>query len=315
MVNESARSYLDEHFNPSRSESVLAFISDLPVPEGDIFEIFEEAEDSAARRVNPDMPPFAYLTIRLTGHAVSGGGVNHEIANDLLGPIGAEIQAAAGPQAKESEMTLVRISRGSLVLHYKPTHALAEIRSGQVEKIEVSPVDQAIRDTFELHNMLETNEASAAIASRFGGNQKLLKAARTLTESLDKHDLNMKGKWRSPLGGRVESAITENGRTYARGIFKKIDKPETKVITGRITALDIDGIITIQQSGDRKRRVHLDDPAVITTGDFVLGETVTLHVEIVENKDQLGLSGRQHLKFINQIIQSEFIYPSDDSRK
>lgn len=308
MVSESVRSYLDRHVTAEKAASVSAFLSELPDPEGDVFEVFEEAEDAAARRMQPDLPPFSYLVIKLTGEAVADGGVNQDVANDLLGPIGAEIQAAADKSAAESEMTLVRISRGSLVLHYKPKYPLAALRPDQAD-VEVSPVDRAVRDTFDLHNMLERGELPAVIASRFGENKKLLKTARKLTEALDKHDLNMGGKWRSPTGGRVQSQLTERGRTYAKGIFKQIDKPAQTVVNGRITALDIDGIVTVQQVRDRKRKVHLQDPAEITTGGFSLGEEVSLLVEIIEARDQVGLGGREQLRFLGHFVQGALDIP------
>jgi hypothetical protein len=311
VVSDSVRSYLDQHVSTERAESVSAFLDALPEPEGDVFEVFEEAEDAAARRMLPDLPPFSYLVIKLSGEAVAHGGVNHDVANDLLGPIGAEIQAAADRRSAESEMTLVRISKGSLVLHYKPKKPIATAETGQVE-LEVSPVDLAIRDTFDLHNMLERGELPAAIANRFGEKKKLLKAARKLTEALDKHDLNMSGKWRSPTGGRVQSKLTETGRNHARGIFKQIDKPDQTVVNGRITALDLDGIVTVQQVSNRKRKVHLEDPADITTGGFVLGEEVSLLVEIVEARDQVGLGGREQLRFISHVTQDELSFPEDE---
>lgn len=313
MVSESVRSYLAQHVTAEKAEDVRAFLSELPEPEGDVFEVFEEAEDAAARRMQPDLPPFSYLVIKLSGEEVADGGVNHDIANDLLGPIGAEIQAAADRRSAESELTLVRITRGSLVLHYRPKNPLASSAPGQVE-VEVSPVDQAVRDTFDLHNMLERGELPAVIASRFGENKKLLKTARKLTEALDKHDLDMSGKWRSPTGGRVQSNLTERGRTYAKGIFKQIDKPKETIVTGRITALDLDGIVTVQQVSNRKRKVHLEDPADITSRGFVLGEEVSLRVEVVEAQDQVGLSGREHLKYMEHVHQEALTFPEDDER-
>ncbi len=302
-MSESVRSYLAQHVTAEKAEDVRAFLSELPEPEGDVFEIFEEAEDAAARRMQPDLPPFSYLVIRLSGDSVADGGVNHDVANDLLGPIGAEIQAAADRRSAESEMTLVRITRGSLVLHYKPKNPLASSAPGQVE-VEVSPVDQAVRDTFDLHNMLERGELPAVIASRFGENTKLLKTARKLTEALDKHDLN--------TGGRVQSNLTERGRTYAKGLFKQIDKPKERIVTGRITGLDLDGIVTVQQVRDRKRKVHLEDPADITQG-FTLGEEVSLRVEVVEATDQVGLHGREHLKYIEHVHQDALDFPADEA--
>lgn len=311
MVSESARSYLAQHVTREKAESVRAFLSELPEPEGDVFEVLEEAEDAAARRMQPDLPPFSYLVIRLSGDSVADGGVKHDIANDLLGPIGAELQAAADRPA-ESEMTLVRITRGSLVLHYKPKQPLASSEPGQVE-VEVSPVDQAVRDTFELHNMLERGELPAVIANRFGENKRLLKTARKLTEALDKHDLDMSGKWRSPTGGRVQSNLTERGRTYAKGLFKQIDKPKETIVTGRITGLDLDGIVTVQQVSNRKRKVHLEDPAGITSSGFTLGEEVSLRVEVVEAQDQVGLSGRDHLKYIEHVHQDVLDIPDEST--
>lgn len=313
MVSESVRSYLDRHVTAEKADSVREFLSELPEPEGDVFEVFEEAEDAAARRMHPELPPFSYLVIKLSGEAVAHGGVNHDVANDLLGPIGAEIQAAADKRSAESEMSLVRITRGSLVLHYKPKLPLAPAASeaGLVE-VPVSPVDKAVRDTFDLHNMLERNELPSVIASRFGENKKLLKTARKLTEALDKYDLNMSGIWRSPTGGRVQSKLTEAGRNHARGIFKQIDKPAQTVVSGRITALDLDGIVTVQATAARKRKVHLEDPADITAGGFVLGEEVNLLVEIMEPKDQLGLGGREHLRFIEHVVQESLNFPTED---
>lgn len=312
MVSESVRSYLARHVTTEKADEVHSFLSALPEPEGDVFEVFEEAEDEAARRMQPDLPPFSYLVIKLSGDAVADGGVNHEIANDLLGPIGAEIEAAADKRSAESEMSLVRITRGSLVLHYKPKRPLASSEPGQVE-VEVSPVDQAVRDTFDLHNMLERGELPAVIASRFGENKKLLKTARKLTEALDKYELDMNGKWRSPTGGRVQSNLTERGRTYAKGIFKQIDKPKETIVTGRITGLDLDGIVTVRQVSNRKRKVHLEDPADITTRGFDLGEEVSLRVEVVEAHDQVGLHGREHLKYLEHVRQDVLDFPDDES--
>ncbi|WP_437770637.1 hypothetical protein [Arthrobacter sp. KNU40] len=308
-MSESVRSYLAQHVTREKTESVRAFLSELPEPDGDVFEVLEEAEDAAARRMQPDLPPFSYLVIKLSGEAVANGGVNHDIANDLLGPIGAEIQAAADRPA-QSEMTLVRITRGSLVLHYKPKLPLAPSTEGQVE-VDVSPVDQAVRDTFDLHNMLEQGALASVIASRFGDNKRLLKTARKLTEALDKHDLNMSGKWRSPTGGRVQSNLTERGRTYAKGLFQQIDKPKETIVTGRITGLDLDGIVTVQQVRNRKRKVHLEDPADITGSGFVLGAEVSLRVEVVEAQDQVGLSGREHLKYIEHVHQGVLDFPDE----
>jgi hypothetical protein len=139
-----------------------------------------------------------------------------------------------------------------------------------------------------------------------------VEAARKLTEALDKYDLNMSGKWRSPTGGRVQSKLTETGRNYARGIFKQIDKPDQTVVSGRITALDLDGIVTVQQVSNRKCKVHLDDPAGITSGGFVLGEEVSLLVEIIEARDQVGLGGREQLRFIEHVRQEPLAFPEDN---
>lgn len=308
-MRDNAQSYLDHHVTSEQSRAVSDFLDGLPEPEGDIFEVIEEAEYDAARRMDPGLPPFAYLVIRLTGDAVSAGGVNHDVANELLGPISAEIQSAADKNATEAEMTLVRISKGSLVLHYQPKQPIASHSDDQAD-LEISPVDRAIRDTFILHNMLESNEKPAAIAGRFGDNKKFMRAARNLTEALDSLDLNMQGKWRSPTGGRAQSKLTESGRTYARGVFQKIYQPESETVSGRITALDIDGIVTVQQTAKRKRRVHLEDPTLLTAGDFVLGAEVHLLVEKTEARDQVGLSGKERLLFRGHVRQGEFEFPA-----
>lgn len=310
-MNISAQSYLDQHITPEQSSAVSDFLDGLSEPEGDIFEVIEEAEYDAARRMNPALPPFAYLVIRLTGDSVSDGGVNHDVANELLGPISAEIQAAADKHATEAEMTLVRISKGSLVLHYQPKQPIASHSADQAD-LELSPVDSAIRDTFTLHNMLENGENPAVIANRFGENKKFMRTARALTEALDDLGLNMQGKWRSPSGGRAQSRLTESGLTYARGVFKRIDRPETEAVSGRITALDIDGIVTVQQTVKRKRRIHLEDPTLLTSGDFVLGAQVHLLVEKTEARDQVGLSGKEYLLFKEHVRQGELEFPTPE---
>ena len=308
MVNGSAQSYLDEHVTPEQQLAVEDFLESLPEPEGDIFEVIEEAEYDAAQRMNPALPPFSYLVIRLMGDAVADGGIDHEVANQLLGPISAEIQAAADTRSTEAAITLVRISRGSLVLHYQAKYPLASHGVDHAD-VEVSPIDRAIRDTFALHNMLENGVKPAAIANRFGENKKFMRSARNLTEALDKLDLNLKGKWRSPTGGRAETKLTETGRAHARGVFKRIDRPDTEIVSGRITALDIDGIVTIQQTVKRKRKIYLEDPALLKSGLFVLGAEVHLLVEKTEARDQIGLSGKEHLTFKDHVLQDELDIP------
>lgn len=304
MVTESAQSFLEEHVTPARKAAVAKFLEELPEPEGDIFEVIEEAEYEAAKRVNPSLPPFSYLVVRLMGDVVSGGGVNHDVAKELLGPIGAEIQAAADKQSANSEMTLVRISKGSLVLHYQAKQPLVQAEADQAD-IQLSPVDQAVRDTFELHDMLERGVKPSIIASRFGENKKFMRSARALTEALDKLNLDMSGKWRSPMGGRAQVHLTEVGRAHARGVFKRIDRPDNEIITGRITALDLDGIVTIQQTVKRKRKVHLDDPGLLTAGGFGLGREVSLRVEKNESRDEIGLTGKERLVFKGFVEQGQ----------
>lgn len=296
MVSESAQNYLSQHVNKDQEASVREFLDGLSEPEGDVFEVFEEAEYAAARKMNPELPPFSYLVIRLTGEAVENGGVNHDVAKEILGPISAEIQAAADQMSSEAEMTLVRISKGSLVLHYQPKVPLAPRTVGQAD-IDLSPVDQAIRDTFTLHTLLEKREKPAVIANRFGANKKFMRSARNLTEALDKLDLNLRGKWRAPTGGHAETKLTEVGRTNARRVFKRIETPDTIVVSGKITGLDLDGIVTVQQTAKRKRKVHFEEPGLLTGGEFLLGADVAFVVEKTESRDQVGLSSKEYLLF------------------
>lgn len=82
-------------------------------------------------------------------------------------------------------------------------------------------------------------------------------------------------------------------------------------MTGKIPALDLDGIVTVPQVSNRKRKVHLKDPADITTRGFVSGDEVSLRVKAVEAQDQVGLSGREHLKYIEHVRQDVLEFPDD----
>lgn len=291
------------------SRRVRDFFEEAPEPEGSLQEVFDDAEYEAARHLDPSLHRASELRLRLIGPAAQSGWYNSEVQDALAGPLGREVAAAAGPDNEAARIGLVGVSEGSVVLHYRPQTPLIEADNDS--GIEVSSADVAIRRVLELHRMFETGRPAAEIAGATKGHHDLLKNARAVVEGLDRFQLDLNATWWPPSGPMVRSLLSERGRTHAQGIFAKQDETDVFAIFGRVTALDIDGVVTVRE-GQTKYPVQVEAGEVRA---FTLGGTVHLRIRSRSKVDRVGLRSRNvHYELIDRIdVDTLPISGPDDS--
>lgn len=285
-------------------ERVHRFFEEANEPEGLLADVFDDAAYQAASRMDPSLARSSELRLRLVGPSVQDGFYDSDVQDAIAGPLGREVAAAAGPGAGAARIGLVGVSSGSVVLHYRP-HTPMVVAAEDQAPLEVSSADVAIRRVLSLHNMLEAGRPAAEIANATNKHKDLLRNARAVVEGLDRFGLDLSATWWSPSGQAVRSVLTEKGRTYAQGIFRKDDHEEEVPVSGLVTALDLDGLVTIRQ-GQLKYPVHVEREDVRL---FELGETVHLVLRRVEKVDRVGLKAKQHTYNLVRRLGSESELP------
>jgi hypothetical protein len=293
-----------------RARDFLAGLEDVP---DDADEVLFESRVEALRRVVPGAGPQAELRLRLAGPNVRDGFYDAEMEAALADPLRREFAAAAGSKATpQVELGLVGVSSGSVVLHYRPK--VVELSdAGAQTGVEVVPADAAIRRVLRLHNLFESQADADEVKAATQGNDGLLRGARDVVHALTRFDLEMSATWWAPSGSPVRSRLTRQGRTYAEGIFSQAEQSEPVQVWGLVSALDVDGLVTVRRSGSR--HVVKIDPEEI--GQFVLGEEVHMIVQRTAQVDRVGLSGRPAFKFVRMLQRDEDVPlaldESDDS--
>lgn len=277
-----------------RAREFLTGLDDVP---DDADEVLFESRVEALRRVIPGAGPHAELHLRLAGPNVRDGFYDAEMEAALADPLRREFSAAAGSKVTpQVELGLVGVSSGSVVLHYRPK--VVELSDEGTQKgVEVVPADSAIRRVLRLHNLFESRANADEIKAMTRGNDALLRGARDVVHALTKFDLEMSATWWAPSGSPVRSRLTSQGRTYAEGIFSQTERSERVQVWGLVSALDVDGIVTVRRSGSR--HVVKIDPEEV--GQFTLGEQVHMIVQQTAQVDRVGLKGRPVYEFVRML--------------
>lgn len=274
--------------NPPIPERVRSFFESTPVPEDPIDELIDDLQYQALLDIDPSALRVSELRLRLAGPSIRDGFYDSDVQNALAGPLGKELSAAAGSKhPQQTRLGLVGISPGSVILHYRPSEPVLPAPGGE-EGVEIVPADMAVRKVLSLHRMFEDQANPAEIAAFAGTSKALLKGAKGVVEALERFDLELSATWWSPSGEKVRSLLTKRGRDHAVGVFKHQELAERISISGRVSALDEDGIVTVR-TPTQKYAVRVEEDAV---ADFELGETVHLYVRAVAHVDQVGLKGR-----------------------
>ncbi|MFG3077192.1 hypothetical protein [Streptomyces sp. NPDC048225] len=245
----------------------------------------------AARHYDPAAQLHEELVVRLRGEAADRGALDFRIGDALLKPLREGVSAAA---RKDVELELTGVSRGSTVLHVRPS--VPEIVSDADEDLPVvdsSIADPAMRDLLKLVDAAEKEQD----VRRW---ERIVPGLDGMVEALDKFDLSMDMRWFS-LDGTVRSShLTRRGKDYVRSL-RNIEVQKSKVgITGRITELRESGLVKIKTGVSRTSsayEVRVDSEALIGM-HLELGMTVSFVVEVARKTDRLGRARSTEYRFL-----------------
>lgn len=245
----------------------------------------------AARHYDPAAQLHEELVVRLRGEAADRGALDFRIGDALLKPLREGVSAAA---RKDVELELTGVSRGSTVLHVRPS--VPEIVGDTDEDLPVvdsSIADPAMRDLLKLVDAAEKEQD----VRRW---ERIVPGLDGVVEALDKFDLSMDMRWFS-LDGTVRSShLSRRGKDYVRSL-RSIEVQKSKVgITGRITELRESGVVKIKTGVSRTSsayEVRVDSEALIGM-HLELGMTVSFVVEVSRKTDRLGRARSTEYRFL-----------------
>ncbi|MFI9314338.1 hypothetical protein ACIG0B_13855 [Streptomyces althioticus] len=245
----------------------------------------------AVRHYDPAAQLHEELVVRLRGEAADRGALDFRIGDALLKPLKEGVSAAA---RKEVELELTGISRGSTVLHVRPS--VPEIVSEDGEDLTVvdsSVADPAMRDLLKLVDAAEQEQD----VRRW---ERIVPGLDGVVEALDKFDLSMDMRWFS-LDGTVRSShLSRQGKDYIRSLRDTEVQKSRMGITGRITELRESGVVKIKTGVSRTSsayevRVH---PESLIGMHLELGMTVSFVVEVARKTDRIGRARSTEYRFL-----------------
>lgn len=245
----------------------------------------------AVRHYDPAAQLHEELVVRLRGEAADRGALDFRIGDALLKPLKEGVSAAA---RKEVELELTGISRGSTVLHVRPS--VPEIVSEDGEDLTVvdsSVADPAMRDLLKLVDAAEQEQD----VRRW---ERIVPGLDGVVEALDKFDLSMDMRWFS-LDGTVRSShLSRRGKDYVRSLRDTEVQKSRMGITGRITELRESGVVKIKTGVSRissayEVRVH---PESLIGMHLELGMTVSFVVEVARKTDRIGRARSTEYRFL-----------------
>lgn len=245
----------------------------------------------AVRHYDPAAQLHEELVVRLRGEAADRGALDFRIGDALLKPLKEGVSAAA---RKEVELELTGISRGSTVLHVRPS--VPEIVSEDGEDLTVvdsSVADPAMRDLLKLVDAAEQEQD----VRRW---ERIVPGLDGIVEALDKFDLSMDMRWFS-LDGTVRSShLSRRGKEYVRSLRDAEVQKSRMGITGRITELRESGVVKIKTGVSRTSSAYevRVDPESLIGMHLELGMTVSFVVEVARKTDRIGRARSTEYRFL-----------------
>ncbi|MBO7940314.1 hypothetical protein JTP77_030945 [Streptomyces sp. S9] len=247
----------------------------------------------AVRHYDPAAQLHEELVVRLRGEAADRGALDFRIGDALLKPLREGVSAAA---RKDVELELTGVSRGSTVLHVRPS--VPEIVSDaegeeDLAVVDSSIADPAMRDFLKLVDAAEKEQD----VRRW---ERIVPGLDGVVEALDKFDLSMDMRWFS-LDGTVRSShLSRRGKDYVRSLRNTEVQRSRIGITGRITELRESGVVKIKTGVSRTSsayEVRVESEALIGM-HLELGMTVSFVVEVARKMDRLGRARSTEYRFL-----------------
>lgn len=308
-MRSDVRDYLRR--DPGRQQRAQKFLEDAPEVRDDLGEVILDAHIAAAERLAPSAVASPLFVVRLSGAGVVNGWIDSDMQQEILGPLTQEVELAVPPGARdEVKLGLVGVASGSVLLHYRP---LLPSRPADAEQLDyaVQNADAAVLRVARLHRMLEEEEPPATISSAFKDDHSLLRQTRKLVDALEKYSVNLSTRWWGSSAAQAKSVLTRRGRGYARRLFTAHERAERVLLQGKVTGLDISGVVTVTGFGKKKPKYVLDvGPDLVIRPEFELGASVHLWASKKAEVDGAGVShGRARYIFIRHADNAPLEFP------
>ncbi|MFJ3773616.1 hypothetical protein ACIPX0_18160 [Streptomyces sp. NPDC090075] len=245
----------------------------------------------AVRHYDPAAQLHEELVVRLRGEAADRGALDFRIGDALLKPLREGVSAAA---RKDVELELTGVSRGSTVLHVRPSVPEIVVDTDvDIAVVDSSIADPAMRDFLKLVDAAEKEQD----VRRW---ERIVPGLDGVVEALDKFDLAMDMRWFS-LDGTVRSShLSRRGKDYVRSLRNTEMQKSKMGITGRITELRESGVVKIKTGVSRTSSAYevRVDPEALIGMHLELGMTVSFVVEVARRTDKLGRARSTEYRFL-----------------
>ncbi|ULR51830.1 hypothetical protein [Streptomyces deccanensis] len=245
----------------------------------------------AVRHYDPAAQLHEELVVRLRGEAADRGALDFRIGDALLKPLREGVSAAA---RKDVELELTGVSRGSTVLHVRPSvPEIAVDADGDMAVVDSSIADPAMRDFLKLVDAAEKEQD----VRRW---ERIVPGLDGVVEALDKFDLAMDMRWFSLDGTVRSSRLSRRGKDYVRSLRNTEMQKSKMGITGRITELRESGFVKIKTGVSRTSSAYevRVDPEALIGMHLELGMTVSFVVEVARRTDRLGRARSTEYRFL-----------------
>ncbi|MFE7858698.1 hypothetical protein [Streptomyces sp. NPDC057403] len=245
----------------------------------------------AVRHYDPAAQLHEELVVRLRGEAADRGALDFRIGDALLKPLREGVSAAA---RKDVELELTGVSRGSTVLHVRPSVPEIVVDTDvDIAVVDSSIADPAMRDFLKLVDAAEKEQD----VRRW---ERIVPGLDGVVEALDKFDLAMDMRWFS-LDGTVRSShLSRRGKDYVRSLRNTEMQKSKMGITGRITELRESGVVKIKTGVSRTSSAYevRVDPEALIGMHLELGMTVSFVIEVARRTDKLGRARSTEYRFL-----------------
>jgi hypothetical protein len=259
-----------------------------PEVEQSVEEILDRNYYETISSYDPRVGLDRWLRLRVRGPDLPVGQLDTDAVQRLLRALHTELQGAAHQQGQRSvpAMRLAGLSSGSAVLHLAP--AIPEEGPDEDQlAIATDQLDALMATVTDLHNVAE----DAGDLRRFADHETLLKGLREMVSALDSHDMELDLIWRNAKGQRRTSHLTRHARDYVRSQWEEHEQSEVRQLTGRLTAIDLNGTITLKRAAAPRRtyEIKVSDEETLLGLGLELGRTYAFEVESVIRRNRAGI--------------------------
>jgi len=286
---------------PPLAQAFFAETDNQPEAAGDILDIVDSALYEAAVSVDPSAMVRSQLVIRLIPDDPADevrGWASKEVQERIAATLCKQVSLALKRSVPSTELGLVGVGEGSVVLQFAPRVAYEPSADVLVDSSEA---DAAVQEVLNLNGMFESEAPAGQIMARYRQKSELLKATRSLiVDGLDACRVTMGVRWFNSSGTERDASLTGRARRHALAIFTRKEVEEPITVQGYISGIDLSGSITLVDAlpGDRNRRLVAMSEEEVSGFKDLLGRWTQLDVCESRDVDEVGLRGKARYQFV-----------------